>query len=266
MLRSYLPRVSCPGGERKIHRWELLILNSSSQGRSTDRHAAEFVESVLNLKPKTAAFDCDGTLWAGDAGESFFSWELDQKLVSDEIIAWARSRYAAYRLGQVSEEDMCGEMVFMHYGLSEKLVQSAANQYFDEIFVPQIFPEMRELVQRLVEQGCDVWAVSSTNEWMIRAGMRHFQIPQARILAASVEVHNGIITDHLVRIPSGPGKSKALREVTNGPLDAAFGNSKWDVDMLNGAAHAYAVNPNPDLETLARKRGWRIYFPDLTGE
>jgi phosphoserine phosphatase len=224
------------------------------------------VQSVLNLKPRTAAFDCDGTLWAGDAGEGFFTWELEQKLVSDEIISWARSRYAAYKLGKVSEEEMCGEMVFMHYGLSDKLVQSAANQYFDELFLPQIFPEMRDLVQKLTEQGCNVWAVSSSNEWMIRAAMRHFGIPQTKVLASAVEVTNGIITDHLIRVPTGPAKSTALRAATDSPLDAAFGNSKWDVDMLNGAAHAYAVNPNPDLETLARKRGWRIYFPDASAE
>jgi HAD superfamily phosphoserine phosphatase-like hydrolase len=236
-------------------------LNLKTQGRS-NRHSSDFVDSVLKLKPRTAAFDCDGTLWAGDAGETFFSWELDQKLVSDEIISWARSRYAAYRLGKVSEEDMCGEMVFMHYGLSEKLVQSAANQYFDEVLASQIFVEMRELVQKLMEQGCDVWAVSSTNEWMIRAAMRHFGIPDSRILASAVEIANGTITDHLIRVPSGAGKTKAMQAATNQALDAAFGNSKWDVELLTSAAHAYAVNPNPDLESLARKRGWRIYFPD----
>lgn len=220
------------------------------------------MESVLKLQPRTAAFDCDGTLWAGDAGESFFSWELDQKLVSDEIISWARSRYASYRLGNVTEEEMCGEMVFMHYGLSEKLVQSAANQYFDEAFASQIFVEMRELVQKLMEQGCEVFAISSTNEWMIRAGMRHFGIPDNRILAAAVEIANGTITDHLIRVPSGAGKPRVIQAATDQALDAAFGNSKWDVEMLSAAAHAYAVNPNPDLESLARKRGWRIYFPD----
>jgi len=63
-------------------------------------------------------------------------------------------------------------------------------------------------------------------------------------------------------VPSGEGKTKAIREVLTGALDAAFGNSKWDVEMLALAGHAYAVNPNPDLEGIARKRGWRIYFPD----
>jgi len=209
-----------------------------------------------------AAFDCDGTLWTGDAGEGFLSWELRQRLVSDEIAAWIQPRYAAYKNGQVKEEDMCGEMAFMHYGLSETLVQSAADQFFEENFVHQIFPEMRDLVKKLQDQGSDIWAVSSSNEWIIRAAMRHFGVPQTRILAASVQVDNGTITDHLIRVPSGEGKTKAIREVLTGALDAAFGNSKWDVEMLALAGHAYAVNPNPDLEGIARKRGWRIYFPD----
>ena len=230
--------------------------------RSKKRHASEFVDYVLSLKPRVAAFDCDGTLWAGDAGESFFRWELDKGLVAPEIAEWARQRYAEYRAGQVSEDDMCGEMVFMHEGLSETLVQSAATQFFDENFVRQIFPEMRALVKRLQEQGCDIWAVSSTNEWMIRAGMRYFGIPQNRILAASVEVHDGIISDHLLRVPSGDGKPAALRSVLNTPVDAAFGNSKWDIAMLAMATNAIAVNPNPDLESLARQFAWRIYFPD----
>jgi HAD superfamily phosphoserine phosphatase-like hydrolase len=237
----------------------------SDRGSLSKNHSTQFVEAVLDVNPRIAAFDCDGTLWAGDAGEGFFSWEIEQRLVSDEIARWARGRYAAYRAGQVSEDDMCGEMVYMHYGLTETLVQTAANQYFDQYFVPQIFPEMQRLVGRLQEQGCEVWAVSSTNEWMIRAAMRHIGIPQERIIASSVVVERGVITDELVRIPSGAGKPAALRNLLQGPLDAAFGNSKWDVAMLEMAGHAYAVNPNPDLEDLARKKAWRIYFPLLDG-
>jgi phosphoserine phosphatase len=75
-----------------------------------------------------------------------------------------------------------------------------------------------------------------------------------------------VITDRLVRIPSGPGKPKALREVVKKKIDAAFGNSRWDADMLAVAKHAFAVNPNPDLETLARERAWAVYFPGGTRE
>ncbi len=236
---------------------------SRTRQRSTKKHASEFVGSILKLKPRVAAFDCDGTLWAGDAGEGFFSWELDQGLVAPAIVTWARQRYADYRAGNVAEEDMCGEMVQIHAEMSENLVQTAATHYFDENFVRRIFPEMRDLVKKLQDQGCDIWAVSSTNEWVVRAGMRYFGIPQDRILAAAVEVRDGVISDHLVRVPSGDGKPNALRTVLDGrPLDAAFGNSKWDVAMLAMATQGFAVNPNPDLEDVARQFGWRIYFPD----
>jgi len=227
--------------------------------------AADFVESVLRLQPRLATFDCDGTLWAGDAGEGFFDWELRRGLVSDEIVRRMRQRYADYKAGKVSEDDICAEMVTMHHGLTEAKVQQAANQYFEENFIGQIFPEMKETVQRLQESGCNVWAVSSTNEWVIRAGMKHFGIPENRILAAYVEIHDGRITDRLARVPTGEGKPRAIRDTIRKNPDAAFGNSRWDVEMLALARHAFAVNPNPDLEKMALERGWKIYWPDGIG-
>src|ERR1700690_1837596 len=158
---------------------------------------AGFVESVLRLQPQLAVFDCDGTLWAGDAGEGFFDWELTRGVLSDDVVRWARPRYADYKAGKVSEDDMCGEMVTMHRGLAESKVQLAAQQYFDEHFVSRIFPEMRDLIRRLQNSGCDVWAVSSTNEWVIQAAMKHFGIDERKILAAAVKIENGCITDQL---------------------------------------------------------------------
>ena len=222
---------------------------------------ADFVESVLRLQPQLAVFDCDGTLWAGDAGEGFFDWELDHGVVSDEIVRWARPRYAVYKAGKVSEDDMCGEMVTMHRGLAESDVLRAAKQYFDENFLSQIFPEMRDLVRRLQDSGCHVWAVSSTNEWVIREAMKHFGIDEKKILASSVKIESGRITDQLIRVPSGEGKPHAIRDVIGKVPDAAFGNSRWDAAMLAMARHGFAVNPNPDLENAARERGWTIYQP-----
>jgi HAD superfamily phosphoserine phosphatase-like hydrolase len=224
-----------------------------------------FLDSILRLNPRVAAFDCDGTLWAGDAGERFFDWELREgNVVSDALDRPMRERHAAYKRGEVDEATMCGEMVTMHRGVSESKLMVAAARFFDQFFVSQIFPEMRELVRRLQENDCDIWVVSSSNEWVIRAGMRHFGIPENRILAAKVEVDGGVVTDFLIRVPSGPGKQEALHEVVQKEIDAAFGNSRWDTEMLAMAKHAIAVNPNPDLEIKARKRGWTIYFPEGT--
>jgi len=228
------------------------------------RKATAFLESVLRLKPKFAVFDCDGTLWSGDAGEGFFDWELKRGLVSQEIVRWARPRYVDYRAGRVSEDDMCGEMVTMHRGLIETEVQRAAVEYFDLHMLDRIFPEMCELVVRLQASGCEVWAVSSTNHWVIRAAMRHFNVPDNRIIAAYAAVENGRVTNRLLRVPSGDGKPKWIRALAGKNPEAAFGNSRWDAEMLKIAQRAYAINPNPDLEQVANERGWTIYFPDGT--
>jgi HAD superfamily phosphoserine phosphatase-like hydrolase len=224
-----------------------------------------FLQSVLGLRPRIAAFDCDGTLWSGDAGENFFAWEIDKGVVSPEVARAMRDRYAEYKAGKVTEEDMCGEMVSMHNGLTETVMMTAAREFMSSAFPGRIFPEMMELVGRLQQQGCEIWAVSSSNEWIIRAGLEQFGIDADRILAAKAQMNGELVSESLVRVPSGPGKPKALREVVNREIDAAFGNSRWDTEMLMMAKHAFAVNPNPDLEAIARERGWTIYFPDGTG-
>jgi HAD superfamily phosphoserine phosphatase-like hydrolase len=231
----------------------------------------DFLKSVLRLEPRVAAFDCDGTLWSGDAGERFFDWELRENYVFADATERAtlnrywRDRYAAYKRGEVDEAAMCGEMVTMHEGIPERRMMDAANRFFDEFFLVQIFPEMRELIRLLQEKGCEVWAVSSSNEWVIRAAMKHFGIPEGRVLAAKVELEGKLATNRLIRVPSGYGKPNALRESVGKQISAAFGNSRWDTEMLAMAKHAFAVNPNPDLESVARERGWSIYFPNGTG-
>ena len=225
---------------------------------------SQFLESVVSLNPKIATFDCDGTLWSVDAGEGFFSWELEEKLVPDEIVRWARQRYANYKAGEVAEDVMCGEMVTMHRGLREEIVQQACDTFFAKSAAPHIFPEMQELVQRLRASGCDVWAVSSSNQWIIRSAMRSFGVPRNRILAAEVAIENGIITDHLIRVPSGPGKPQAIRSVLQSPPDCAFGNAIWDREMLAMSKHPFVINPNPDLEEIALAEGWPIYQPEIT--
>jgi phosphoserine phosphatase len=225
---------------------------------------ADFVKSVLELQPKLAVFDCDGTLWSGDAGADFFEWELGRGMVSAETVRWARGRYADYLAGKVSEDDMCAEMVTMNRGLDESDLVRATVPFFEEKLAAGIFPDMKALVLELNAIGCEVWAVSSTSEWVIRSGMKHFGIAPERVLAASVAVVDGKVTDKVVRIPSGKGKPQAIREVIQRTPDAVFGNSIWDADMLEIARHPFAINPTAELESIARQRQWSIYFPEST--
>ncbi len=224
--------------------------------------AVRFVDSVVALRPAVAVFDCDDTLWKGDSGKGFMDWEIERKLIPEKVIAWGRARYAQYEQGKVGEEEMCGEMVAWHKGITIAALEEAGERYISEGIDKRIFPEMQELVSRLLNAGCDVWAVSSTNEWVIRAGVKRYGIRRDHVLAVSVEVENGIATERLVRVPSGEGKAVAVRQFIGEQPDIVFGNSIHDAAMLSLARHAYAINANPDLKQIAQARGWTIYQPE----
>lgn len=223
--------------------------------------AEQFVKSVLALEPQIAVFDCDGTLWSGDSGADFFYWQIRRNMLPHEVAQWAIERYADYKRGNVGEQTMCGEMVTINAGLSERELEKAAEEFFGEVVAHRIFPEMLDLARRLQSSGCELWAVSSTNLWVVAEGAQRFGIPPERVLAASARCQQGRVTQSLLRVPSGPAKAIALQEVLGRHVDLCFGNSMHDLAMMELAQHAFAVNPNPDLEQIARERGWKIYWP-----
>ena len=223
--------------------------------------ASEFIESVLALKPAIAVFDCDGTLWNGDSGRDFFYWEIERGLVSREIADAMLARYRLYVAGEVGEEPMCAEMVTMHRSLPIDDLHRAAEEFFVEVVSPRVFPEMLELTRRLAAQGCDLWAVSSTNNWVVEAGAARFGIARDHVLAACVHAENGHATDRIHRVPTGNLKAVAIREVIGKPVHGVFGNSIHDHAMLEMAKHPFCINPNPDLEQAAKQKDWPIYWP-----
>jgi len=86
------------------------------------------------------------------------------------------------------------------------------------------------------------------------------------VLAACVYADDGCASDRLIRVPTDELKVVAIREVIGKPVDAVFGNSVHDQAMLEVAKYPFCVNPNPDLEEVARTRGWPVYKPVVNGQ
>jgi phosphoserine phosphatase len=223
--------------------------------------AKEFEQQVLDIKPKVAVFDCDGTLWSGDSGFGFMVWSIEQGLVSRSTSDWIDTRHRAYRAGTVSELQICGEMVQIYAGLREQELQAAAAQYVQEFVVGRVFAEMAGLIATLRQRGVELWAVSSTNKWVVAEGVRPFGIPEQRVLAAEVTSVAGIIGSEILDVPTDEGKAAALARAGLPHPDAVFGNSIHDLAMLEIAAHAFPVNPSPALLEAAARKGWGYFRP-----
>jgi phosphoserine phosphatase len=226
---------------------------------------AEFHASVHELEPKIAVFDCDGTLWSGDAGSGFMNWSVETGLLSREATDWLDDRYRGYKRGEISELAICGEMTQVYQGLREEEMRRAAAVFFKAHIERHIFPEMRELIAELQKQGIDIWAVSSTNDWVIEEGVKRFDIPANRVLSTRVEVVDGLVTDRILDVPTDEGKVTALARVGVGiemqRPDAVFGNSVHDAAMLAIARRAFPVNPTAALLERSAFEGWPVYFP-----
>jgi phosphoserine phosphatase len=236
---------------------------------------AEFHARVRALNPRTAVFDCDGTLWSGDAGSSFMRYTMGlmdaPPLLSPSQLDWMQRRYDGYKAGTVSELAICGEMVQVYASIPVADLRAAAATFFRTHVEPNIFPEMLALVTELQANGCDIWAVSSTNDWVIEEGVQRFHIPASRVLSARVATANGLATATLLDVPTDEGKVASLS--ANGIAagitapDAVFGNSVHDAAMLaiarsqGGVSGAFPVNPTPALLQRAAAEAWPVYFP-----
>jgi phosphoserine phosphatase len=238
------------------------ILMSLQTGPVVRLSQEEFRHAALSPAPRVAVFDCDGTLWDGDAGLGFMTWSMEAGLLSRDATSWIDERHRLYRQGEVSEVQICGEMVQVYAGLREEELRRAAARFFATHIEAQIFPEMRTLVSDLQRAGAEIYAVSSTNNWVIEEGVRHFGIGPEHVMAACVRVHDGLITSDLIDTPTDEGKAEALRRAGIAHPDEVFGNSIHDAAMLAIAARPFPVNPTPALAEIAAQHGWAVFYPD----
>jgi phosphoserine phosphatase len=223
--------------------------------------ATEFFARVYETAPRVAVFDCDGTLWGPDSGSAFMWWSMETGLLSADATAWLNERYAGYKRGEVSELAICGEMVQVYRGIPEETLREAAAKFFREKIEPHIFPEMLQVVRDLNAAGTEIWAVSSTCDWVVEEGVKRFGIPANHVLAACVECANGIASDVLRDVPTDQGKVTSLARMDITSPDAVFGNSVHDAAMLSIARHPFPVNPSAELARFSAEHGWPVYYP-----
>jgi len=223
--------------------------------------AAEFERRVIESNPQVAVFDCDGTIWSGDSGYGFMNWSIEQGLVSRAASDWIDTRHRAYLAGKVSELEICGEMTQVYAGLRESELRGAAAEFVKSYVRHRVFAEVLSLIEGLRVRGATLWAVSSTNKWVIAEGVRQFGIPEERVLAAEARVEGGLVTADLVDVPTDEGKANSLRRVGLEQPDAVFGNSIHDLAMLEIARKPFPVNPSPALLHACVKNGWGYFRP-----
>lgn len=216
-----------------------------------------------------AAFDADGTLWSTDMGESFFKYQIKNKLLENlpddpwefYVDFHKRDPEASYLwLAQVNQ----GKEIDLVRGWAQDTVKSH----------PHLgsFAGQMEIIQFLRKLNVEVYIVTASVKWAVEPAAALYGISSEKVLGIQTKIDNGIVTDLQEGVITyKQGKVKGLLEATGGrrPFYAA-GNSPGDLPLLKSATHLRMVlNSAPegtDLHTsekemlqIAKQNNWYYY-------
>jgi len=135
--------------------------------------------------------------------------------------------------------------------------------------LPRIYPEVLRTAYDHQDAGRPAFIVTAASHEMAEL-MAHVLVFDGGIGTKS-EIKNGVYTGE----PGGPftyrtGKAQAIREVAaERGIDLAdsyaYSDSESDMPMLSAVGHPVAVNPDSELERIARREGWQIMRFDKLG-
>lgn len=207
----------------------------------TEKKLQKFVQEKRAMKKAVrgtgalrlvAVFDADGTLWRGDAGESFFKFQLANQMLTPEY-TWQKY------IDEVTSGDKVKaytSLATANAGKSEKDLLQVCRLFFRTNMKASIFSAMKALVNELKFAGFEVWVVSASPSFIVEAGALEMGIEPSRVIAVRPQVENGIIQDKLAY--PAPYREKKVDAIENliktKPIFAA-GNTAWDQYMMKEA-------------------------------
>lgn len=213
-------------------------------------------------------FDVDGTLVTTNLLHPTVFYLLNQQspVQSAQRLARAIFRGPRMALAEMRDRREFNELLFSAYeGISQDRLLILADEVFDRVLRPSLFPSARDLVARCRDQG-EVVLVSGALDFLMDRLCDY--LGASGVIANRLEIKDGYATGRLLRpIVAGPEKARLVREHAREhghDLDACFGysDSYSDVPMLAVVGHPAAVNPDLRLARLAKTYGWPIVHLD----
>ena len=218
-----------------------------------------------------AFFDLDRTLIAGSSAFQFGRASYQAGLVTRGQLARDAWANVQFRLRGSTDEatEALRERIFTSIaGRSVRELERLAAPVLAGV-LPRVYPHMLGLAHAHQDAGRRVYIVTAASQEMA-ALMAHVLVLDGGIGTRS-EIKDGVYTGR----PDGPftyrsGKAEAIKIVAEEHgidmgASYAYSDSESDLPMLSAVGHPVAVNPDADLERIARERGWRIMRFDKLG-
>src|SRR6195952_1961135 len=231
--------------------------------------AAAEVDAVPSVAPDPTAgafFDVDNTMMMG-ASIFHFARGLAARdfFTTRDMLRFARQQLAFRVGGTESHENMVSAreaaLAFVA-GREVSEIVRLGEEIYDDLMADRIWAGTRALAQEHLDHGRRVWLVTATPYELASLIARRLGLTGA--LGTVAEVEDGRYTGRLVGEPlHGPAEAEAIRALADREgLDLsqcyAYSDSTNDLPMLSLVGHPFAINPDPDLRSVAREKGWEI--------
>ena len=224
-----------------------------------DRQRAQ----VLSPDRHMAAFDLENTVIAANVVMAY-GWLATRRLPLDDrarlvakILLEAPSLLA---LDHRDRSDFLRHFYRRYEGAPVEQMAEDSGEMFSDLILTQAYPAAIRRVRQHRAAGHTTVLITGALDFIVEPLRPLFD----HIVCAELAHSNGIYTGQLAEVPpTSESRAEVLRDFANaeGLLlseSVAYADSASDLALLEAVGYPVAVNPEPKLAMLARKRGWLI--------
>ncbi len=210
-------------------------------------------------------FDVDGTLVSTNLIPPTMYYLLNQPTPVHvaRTLGKALLKAPAMLWAEMQDRRLFNEVLFSVFdGMSEDRLVTLADDVFERVLKPALYPGARDLVKTSLDKGHDVILVSGALDVVVQHMANY--LGATGFIANRLEIKDMFATGKLLRpVVAGPNKALLVRDHARArghDLDQcfAYSDSYSDVPMLSIVGYPVAVNPDRRLSQLARAYHWPV--------
>jgi HAD superfamily hydrolase (TIGR01490 family) len=212
---------------------------------------------------RAALFDMDRTLVRKETASLYVRYQRERGDAtwrdSVRVLWWV----AQYTLGVIDAEAVARRVMLQFAGMRETVLAARCDEWFRSHVEPHVCDLGRAAVEKHRAGGELVAIVTGASTYAARPLARRLGIDH--VVASELEVGaDGCFTGRLIDpLCYGEGKitrAQRLAERLDFRLEEAtfYSDSLTDLPLLERVREPVAVNPDPRLARIARRRRWRV--------
>ena len=222
------------------------------------------LRAILSPDRHLAAFDLENTLIASNVVESF-SWLATRDMDGGErakfVLGMLRDAPSLLSLDRKDRGDFLRSFYRRYDGAPSALLAEDSIEYLTQLVVTKSFPAGIRRVREHRALGHRTVLITGALDFLVEPLRPLFD----EIIAARMTTRDdGTYTGELdIGPPTGEARALTLQSYAEAhglslEQSIVYADSASDLPFLEAVGYPVAVNPEPKLATIARKRGWHV--------